>query len=179
MYDCHEDCKTLSINHPDCKFWYMIGSNGKCLVYSKCKFVAHGTGLGYSGTSKLCVPMTYSHDSIGSYKRKSCNEVSIYTRNIRYCDGWNYISLDKCKEKCRRNELPATCPQTTRNCSYVIWDNNPDWPPGWCQLSDDSCENENPNEGSEKMLKYSMDFVESKETLWDAQYLPAGHHISF
>ena len=169
MHECHEDCKTLSKHHPDCKFWYMIGSNGKCLVYSKCKFVANGAGMAYSGTSKLCIPMTYSHDGIGSYKRKSCNEVSIYTRNKgSHCDGWKNISLDKCKEKCRRNELPATCPQTSRNCSYVIWDNNPDWPPGWCQLSDDSCENEDPDEGSEKMSKSSMDFVESKETLWDA-----------
>ena len=174
MYECHEDCKTLSINHPDCKFWYIIGSNGKCLLYSKCNFVAHGAELGFSEASNLCMPMTYMKDGIESYKRKSCNEASIYTRNKgSHCDGWKNISLDKCKEKCRRNEfilsslLPATCPQTTKNCSYVIWDNNPDWPPGWCQLSDDSCENENPDEGSEKISKSSMDFVESKETLLD------------
>ena len=81
-----------------------------------------------------------------SEKRKSCNEDSIYTRDRgTHCDGWHNISLKECKKKCINNEKPATCPQTRKNCSYEIWDNNPDWGPGWCQLADSSCEYESSN----------------------------------
>lgn len=56
------------------------------------------------------------------------------------CDGWSRTSMAQCIEYCRQNVLPSGCSRPAGyQCSVVVWDNNPDWPPGWCQTSDSSC----------------------------------------
>ena len=56
------------------------------------------------------------------------------------CDGWPNVSFDDCKQKCIDNELPNSgCINPANKCAYAVWSDNPDWPPGWCQLADINC----------------------------------------
>ena len=81
-----------------------------------------------------------------------CMPRSVYSARSRIsyipgCDGWDYTSLEECKQKCLNNEVPEGCNETeieSINCKYVIWDENvfgnEKGLPGWCELSDNTCE---------------------------------------
>ena len=70
---------------------------------------------------------------------------NVYTRLPGKCDGWARTGLEECRRKCERNEAPPGCP--SQSCKFVIWDNNLDWAPGWCQLATEGCQIENANSG--------------------------------
>ena len=72
---------------------------------------------------------------------KSCTEATTTSKNLAYsnCDGWKRTNLESCKQKCINNELPSGCPTTSFSCKFVKWDDNKDWPPGWCQVADSNC----------------------------------------
>ena len=70
---------------------------------------------------------------------KTCTRGSINTIDRMACDGWPNTSLDKCKQYCTNNIMPRGCPKRQFACKYTIWDDNPDWPPGWCHLASNSC----------------------------------------
>ena len=64
------------------------------------------------------------------------------------CDGFAYTSFEVCKQKCINNALPESCDsgESSKNCAFAIWDDNPGFPPGigWCQLAEDGvCNEEN------------------------------------
>ena len=82
----------------------------------------------------------------------NCN---VYT-NIpnTQCDGWAYTSFEDCKQKCINNALPEFCDsgQSSKNCTFAVWDDNPDFPPGWCQLAEDGvCNKENTQRWGEQV----------------------------
>ena len=87
------------------------------------------------------MPSLYPLDKCFKYKflgrGKSCGS-NVYTGVKGRCDGWSRVGLEECKQKCNRNEAPGGC--KSMPCKYVIWDNNPDFPPGWCQLATDGCQ---------------------------------------
>ena len=59
------------------------------------------------------------------------------------CDGWSNVSLEECKLRCYENKVPSGCSMLAhKSCAYVVWDDNPQFQPGSCQLADDSCEME-------------------------------------
>ena len=51
------------------------------------------------------------------------------------CDGWKGISLEECKAKCSRNEVPnKACPRQGVECMYVAYKST------WgCHLADATC----------------------------------------
>ena len=76
----------------------------------------------------------------------TCSEKSIYTRfNTTKCDGWGKTSLEECKQKCMKNEIPSDCSRNKEICQYVIWVENEDWHPGYCQLANRNCKATKPN----------------------------------
>ena len=78
-------------------------------------------------------------ERIGSYFEKigdgfKCgNGPSVYTYSGD-CNGWSGISLEECKDKCTRNEIPNTkCPRQGVECLYLLHNN-------WgCHLADYTC----------------------------------------
>ena len=150
-----EDCGILCKNNPDCNFWHYYelkyctpGNCKRCHTFSNCTFVDdfpnsdtvdNGIQNMVTGTRNCLIDPTKK--AIKLPRDKTCSKASVYTRiDGTDCDGWMKMSLNECKEKCTKNEIPTTCPDSNRNCSFIIWDDNPDWPPGWCQLADSSCE---------------------------------------
>jgi len=83
---------------------------------------------------------------------KSCkrNE-DVYTFVPGKCDGWARMDLKSCKEKCNNNEAPPGC--QSRQCEFVIWDNTPGFPPGWCQLATAGCQIIEDNDTHELWMK--------------------------
>ena len=81
---------------------------------------------------------------------KSCH-TNVYTRKSGKCDGWPRTSEAKCKEYCDNNAAPSKC--ESQQCKYVIWSENRDFPPGWCQLATDGCKIGNANSGHKLLLK--------------------------
>ena len=81
-------------------------------------------------------------EKIGSYFEKigdgmmCVNGLSVYTYSSgsSYCNGWPSISIDECKVKCTRNEIPNTqCPRQGVNCVYALHNY-------WgCHLADATC----------------------------------------
>merc|ERR1712226_1501307 len=59
--------------------------------------------------------------------------------------------MGDCKEKCKNNEAPDGCP--SKICKYVMHDENPWFPPGWCQLASDECKS---------FYKSSINLIERK-----------------
>ena len=93
----------------------------------------------------------YKFESIGN-GRNTCSENSIYTRS-KNCDGWGKTSLEKCKQKCKNNEIPDYCTINEDVCKYVIWSQNTDHPPGFCQLANQSCKKMESNSNDIIILK--------------------------
>ena len=50
----------------------------------------------------------------------------MYTLNDGKCNGWNGVSLDQCKDKCWKNELPTGCTPSKPHpqCHFVVWLNS-------------------------------------------------------
>ena len=145
-----EDCGIMCRTNPDCSFWHYYEQKKcapdfckRCRTFTNCTFVDEfpnsDTVTSMVGTRNcLVAPMK---KVIRLPKDKMCRKASIFTRiDGTDCDGWMKTSLMECKEKCSKNEIPTSCPHSNRNCSFIIWDDNPNWPPGWCQLADSSCE---------------------------------------
>ena len=77
---------------------------------------------------------------------KCAEDTKYFITNRNRCDGWPNMSLEDCKLKCSKNEIPNECngnPNNSSFCKYVIWDANPYFPPGWCQLADRPCKASN------------------------------------
>ena len=55
------------------------------------------------------------------------------------------------------NALPDSCDggEPSKNCTFAVWDDNPDFPPGWCQLAEDGiCNKENTRRWGEQVKIY-------------------------
>ena len=150
-----EDCGTMCINNPDCKFWYYYKLK-KCFldVCNRCQMFSNFASVDYFHNSNIVDNMVGSRNCLIAPKNKgtkllegkTCNNASIFTKiDGTNCDGWRKTTLKECEEKCTNNEIPTACPQTNRKCSFIIWSDNPDWPSGWCQLADKSCKLETTN----------------------------------
>ena len=74
---------------------------------------------------------------------KVCSDNSFYTRQSdEGCNGWAYTSFEECKTKCINNEVPDGCPRhkmPSNGCAFAVYDDNPGFSPGWCQLANESC----------------------------------------
>ena len=84
----------------------------------------------------------------------TCSEDSIYTRRLdTKCDGWGKTSLEECMQKCKNNEIPIYCTINDDVCEYVIWSQNKDRPPGYCQLANHNCKTTKSNYNDITLLK--------------------------
>ena len=73
---------------------------------------------------------------------KICSENSWYTKQGDGCDGWPYTSFEECKTKCVNNEIPDGCQRhkmPSNGCAFAVYEDHPDFSPGWCQLANESC----------------------------------------
>eukprot|EP01048_Picozoa_sp_COSAG05_P019995 COSAG05_NODE_3288_length_2175_cov_1.331888_2_plen_327_part_00 len=56
------------------------------------------------------------------------------------CDGWESESQEHCLQLCINNTLPSGCARPDGfRCEYEAWSDNPDFPPGWCQVANATC----------------------------------------
>jgi len=63
----------------------------------------------------------------------------VYTQQ-NGCNGWARTSQADCIAFCEQNAVPSGCARHDDTiCRYAMWDRNPDWYPGWCQLASTSC----------------------------------------
>ena len=62
---------------------------------------------------------------------------SVYTSSGSSCGGWKGLTMDKCKQKCTRNEVPNNnCPH--KKCAYIEYDNTKAME-RICHLADETC----------------------------------------
>ena len=62
---------------------------------------------------------------------------SLYTSNGNSCDGWSGLTMDQCKGKCTKNEVPDTsC--SPEKCAYVEYDKTIATE-SMCHLADGTC----------------------------------------
>ena len=68
--------------------------------------------------------------------KKKCNHSALYTyTGDSKCDGWRNTTLQGCKDKCSRNDVPSGCTHIVdKQCRYAQWN-----PSGWCHLADKTC----------------------------------------
>ena len=70
-----------------------------------------------------------------------CTSDTVQTFNVSNpdCDGFPYLSLQECKDKCTDNEMPKGCKKENIECKYVIWQPQISQRPRHCHLADDNC----------------------------------------
>ena len=76
---------------------------------------------------------TYEKIGDGMRCENTTSSVITYTGSAS-CDGWKGISLEECKSKCTKNELPSSkCPRQGVECVYA---GHSAW---GCHLADATC----------------------------------------
>jgi hypothetical protein len=138
-----EECKEICAADPQCKSFEYGVPHGGAETYIKtrdCRPQSSADSTGCDGAyynSDLYIRQECSDKEWVRHDGSECSRRGIYTYEPRRgCDGWPRTSLATCKQYCREGRLPPGC-QPTKNtqCNYVIWDDNKDWSPGWCQLA--------------------------------------------
>lgn len=97
---------------------------------------AVGVGAGMSEEVETEVGTSYTLVAEGYV----CDRSSSVTYTLDGGDGWARKSAEDCQRLCDQNAHPnGRSSPPGGECKFVIWDDNRDWPPGWCQLAI-SCE---------------------------------------
>jgi hypothetical protein len=72
-------------------------------------------------------------------------DTDLYTYVPTKCNGWSGISIEDCKQKCLKNEIPENCTlsKSDPECHLIEYQQNG----GWCQLGE-SCSRYEKHEGT-------------------------------